>query len=92
MDPITTPPLGALLIYGLWEIVKIFMTKKLSAEKAGHCLERIRAENRSMMSTDEHDRFIESCCANEACREDTAECVKIARKIHEEILEVKARL
>jgi len=84
MIPIADQPtIAALIIYGLWESVKILLGKKLSGCPRT-CFERQRDEEPSVMTTEEHHAFIEHDYRSKI----TSDMVE---KIHERVIELGGR-
>ena len=81
------------VIYGMWEVVKVFIQKRLTpptpCPTPETCLQKIRDEERSLLTASEQKSFFEHDMRAKGIDEQIGDVLQLVRRAHEMLIKIE---
>ena len=92
-----TPSLFALIIYGLWELLKVLRARRPApvvvnqCQDPRTCLQMIHEQNQSLLTDEERKTMIEGVMLARSIEAQTEDSLRLQRKSYEYLIEMGAK-
>lgn len=80
-----TPYVAMLAIYGLWEVVKVLLSKKSGCSFSKTCLDKVKDEDGSFVSKDEQKMLIEHYYQTKMIEERLGDVLDMCHRLNSKI-------